>query len=307
MNTYNLRELQEKVELYRALERRRNSLSGQKDTLSAEEIRLAAAREKEDADVEKWENGSLVAFFYGVVGKREERIEKEKQEAYEAAVKHDAVKAELAAVESDLMKVKAELLRLEGCEWEYKKAIDEKAAALAAAGKDNGILELEKEQAKIKEQYREIREALDAGDTALTQLKEVQKFLNEAEGWGTWDMLGGGLFTTMMKHEKLREAQTGIEQMQVGLRRFQTELADVDMAVDLSIEISGFSRVADYIFDCIFVDWEVQNKITDAHAKVINVEAQLKAACNRLKQMDKQLDEKWMQLKEEWQKKVAES
>ena len=100
MNDYNLRELQEKVELYKALERRKASLAGQKQELFSEECRLAVLRDKEDADVEKWEGGSLAAFFYGVVGKREERLEKEKQEAYEAAVKHDAVKAELAAVEA---------------------------------------------------------------------------------------------------------------------------------------------------------------------------------------------------------------
>lgn len=306
MNAYNLKELQEKVELYRALERRKNSLAKQKDTLFAEECRLAAVRTKEDADVEKWEGGSLAAFFYGVVGKREGRIEKEKQEAYEAAVKHDAVKAELAAVEADLQKVNGELQRLKGCEWEYKKAIDEKAAALAAAGKDNGILQLEQEQGKVKEQWREVKEALTAGNEALRKVREAKSLLSEAKGWGAWDMMGGGMLSTMMKHDRLKEAQWKIEQMQVSLRRFRTELADVDIAADLSIEIDDFTRIADYIFDCIFVDWEVQNKIVDALTKVANVEGQLTAACDRLRQMDKNLDEKWLRLQEEWQKKVVE-
>lgn len=304
---YNLKELQENVEHYRALTRRKEKLQEQWQSLYFREQELAKMRAKEDADVEKWEGGSLAAFFYGVMGKREDRIEKEKQEAYEAAVKHDAVKTELTAVEADQKKIETELKRLEGCEWQYKKAIDEKAAALAAAGKDNGLLELEKEQAKIKEQYREVREALEAGDVALKQIREVQSILGEAKNWGTWDMIGGGMFSTMMKHEKLRTAQTGIEQMQVGLRRFQTELADVDLAADLSVEIGGFSRVADYIFDCLFVDWEIQNQITEAQAKVANVERQLVSACSRLKQMDKTLDEKGLRLKEEWQKKIAEA
>ena len=307
MNAYNLKELQEKVELYRALERRKNSLAKQKDTLFAEECRLSAVRTKEDADVEKWEGGSLAAFFYGVVGKIEGRIEKEKQEAYEAAVKHDAVKAELAAVEADLQKVNGELQRLKGCEWEYKKAIDEKAAALAAAGKDNGILQLEQEQGKVKEQWREVKEALTAGNEALRKVREAKSLLSEAKGWGAWDMMGGGTFSTMMKHDRLKEAQWKIEQMQVSLRRFRTELMDVDMQVDIHIEIDELTRMADYIFDCIFVDWEVQNKIVDALTKVANAEGQLTSACNRLRQMDQTLDEKWICLQEEWRKKITES
>ena len=307
MKEYHLRELQEKVELYQALERRKVSLANQKQELFSEECRLAVLREKEEADVEKWEGGSLAAFFYGVVGKREGRIEKEKQEAYEAAVKHDAVKAELAAVEADLQKVNGELQRLKGCEWEYKKAIDEKAAALAAAGKDNGILQLEQEQGKVKEQWREVKEALTAGNEALRKVREAKSLLSEAKGWGAWDMMGGGTFSTMMKHDRLKEAQWKIEQMQVSLRRFRTELADVDIAADLSIEIDDFTRIADYIFDCIFVDWEVQNKIVDALTKVANTEGQLTAACDRLRQMDKDLDEKWLHLQENWQKKVVES
>lgn len=301
-----LRELRENVERYRWLDQRKFELRKQKRELTDRELTLAVQRSKEDADVERWEHGSLAAFFYGVVGKREERLEKEKAEAYEAAVKHDGVKAELDAVTADLERVEAEQKKLEGCEWAYHQAIEEKAAALKAAGKDNGILELEEEQANCRAQQRELKEALQAGDAALRQAREVLRVLGEARSWGVADMVGGGFISTMVKHEKIGYAQGCIEGLQVSLGRFRTELADINVHSNIQIEVGAFARVADYIFDCLFVDWSVQGRIVDAIDQVSYVENRLIASMQRLRDMDAELDEKLLRLKEDWQNKICE-
>lgn len=302
-----LMQLQEQVERKKALEKRKETLAERKHLLFSEECRLAALRRKEEDDVEKWENGSLAAFFYNVVGKKEQRLEKEKAEAYEAAVRHDALKAELEAVEADLDKVAHELKNLRGCEWEYKKAVEEKAMALAAQGKDNGVLRLQQEQAKIKQQYREVQEALDAGNRALEHTRAVKNQLQEAKDLGHWDMAGGGWIVSMLKHDKIQEAQTSMEHLQIAMGRFRTELKDVQIEADLSLDIGEFLYIADFIFDGFFVDWEVQNKIDDAYNRISHLEGQLVTLCRRLRDEEKQLDEALLQLQEEWRKKICEA
>lgn len=302
-----LRKLQEDIERYRALCRRWDALERQRKTLEEREAALTKIRAKEDADVEKWEGGSLAAFFYGVVGRKEERLEKEKQEAHEAAVQHDAVRAELAAVLAEQKRVTEEQKRLAGCEEAYERAIAEKAAALAAVGRENGLPELERMQAQYRERRREIRAALDAGEKAAERLRQVQKILADARSWGNADIFGGKGVSTMMKQERLRQAQRGIEEMQVDLRRFERELTDVDLQADIQIELTGFLGVADYLFDSFFVDIQVQERILDAQKKVENLESQIQAACARLKQMERSLTEKEQQCKEDWQKRIAEA
>ena len=76
MKNDDLMRLQEQVERKKALEKRKETLADRKRFLFSEECRLAAVRQKEDEDVEKWENGSLAAFFYSIIGKKEERLEK---------------------------------------------------------------------------------------------------------------------------------------------------------------------------------------------------------------------------------------
>lgn len=48
------------------------------------------------------------------------------------------------------------------------------------------------------------------------------------------------------------------------LRRFQEELADPGQRLNVSLEVGGFSKFADFFFDGLIADWVVQSKIRDA-------------------------------------------
>ena len=113
--------------------------------------------------------------------------------------------------------------------------------------------------------------------------------LDSAESWGTWDMLGGGLFTTMAKHGHIDDARAGIDHAQRALSRFRTELADVrDMELP-QVQIGEFATFADYFFDGFFMDWMVQSKIQDAQEGVSEVHVRLLNALRNLEQMDQEL------------------
>ena len=82
----------------------------------------AQFREEQD-DVDRLEGRSLSAFFYQVIGKMDEKLTKEKREAYAAKVKYDAVARELAGIEADLRECQAELEDLQDCEERYAAAL----------------------------------------------------------------------------------------------------------------------------------------------------------------------------------------
>lgn len=55
-----------------------------------------------------------------------------------------------------------------------------------------------------------------------------------------------------------------MEYLQSQLRAFRTELADVTISADFQVNIDGFLRFADYVFDGIFADWAVLDRINQA-------------------------------------------
>lgn len=117
---------------------------------------------------------------------------------------------------------------------------------------------------------QEIREAFTAGERALNSLYAARDKLNSAKNWGIFDMLGGGFFTDMIKHSKIKEAAAIMETAKYNLRAFQRELRDVQQETDLKIEIGSFLSFADFFFDGIVADYLVQSKIGDAREQVEN-------------------------------------
>lgn len=119
-----------------------------------------------------------------------------------------------------------------------------------------------------EEMKQEIREAMGAGARALVSLKAAQEKLESAKTWGIVDLLGGALFTDMMKHSKMREAAECMEEAKADLLRFQKELGDVQVPTEMRMEVDGFLSFADFFFDGLVADYLVQKKIKEAKEQV---------------------------------------
>lgn len=163
-----LRQLQAQCARKKRLEVTVAELCAQQSTYSARAQELEQSFGKEQADVDRLEGRSLSAFFYNVIGKMDEKLTLEKQEAYAARVKYDAVAGELAGIEEDLRRCEAELDMLRDCESRYDAALQEKTQAVKAAGGTTAqqILHMEERAAYLESQRRELEEAYAAGQDA---------------------------------------------------------------------------------------------------------------------------------------------
>ena len=84
--------------------------------------------------------------------------------------------------------------------------------------------------------------------------------------------------------------QEQVERLQVELRRFKTELADVEINAELQVTVEGFMRFADFFFDNLFTDWAVLDHIGHAKAQVRDTRKQIERVLARLKRINADLD-----------------
>ena len=276
-----LQQLQEQAARRRKLISVTQELRRQRETFSAQVRELQAAMREEQADVDRLEGRSLAAFFYNVVGRMDEKLDRERREA---RVKYDTAARELLETEAELRRSEAELDALQGCEERYQAALEEKSQAVKAAGGADGekLLELERHIAMLDSRKRELDEAVSAGTGALHTAEHILSSLDSAEGWGAWDLFGGGLISDLAKHSHLDEAQNAIEQLQSWLRRFKTELADVAICADIQVNVDGFLRFADCFFDNLFTDWAVLDHIHQSQEQVRDIRNQIGSILSRL-------------------------
>ena len=92
--------------------------------------------------------------------------------------------------------------------------------------------------------------------------------------------------TDMMKHSDIDEAQALIEELQVQLRNFKTELTDVRIEADIRIDIGEMLKFADYFFDGFFADFEVKHRIEDAIAQVEDVQEKIAGLLKHLGRLE---------------------
>ena len=116
-----------------------------------------------------------------------------------------------------------------------------------------------------EEYEKERREAVYAGERALDSLYEAQNQLRKARNWGIYDILGGGFFSSLIKHSKIDNARTCIERAKYDLQSFSRELQDV--SYDLDVDIGGFLTFFDFM-DSFFADLLVQSRISNASRRV---------------------------------------
>ena len=222
--------------------------------------------EKEQADVSKLEGLSLAGLFYTVLGTKEERLERERQEFLAAKLRFDGCSQSLAGIQDEMRRLQTELSPLGDAEETYRQLLGEKEALIAAGESpaSQRLLEFTEEIANREAQVRELTEAIRAGEAARDRLREVQTELKSAAGWGAVDMMGGGMFVTLTKHSRMDAARTNARRAQMQLRRFQQELADANERLQVSLDVGGFSTFADIFFDGLIVDWVVQSRIQKA-------------------------------------------
>ncbi|HOW23601.1 MAG TPA: hypothetical protein PLV23_08210 [Sedimentibacter sp.] len=244
--------------------------------------------DKESLDVEKLDYTNLVSIFYSITGKLADKKEKEQREALAAKLQYDQANHDLNNIKTEILKLTEEREIYKGSADEYKALYEQKKNLLlnsceAAAQK---ILELTKKIEESKRNIREIKEAVLAGQSAANHLDSALSSLNSAQGWGTWDILGGGLITDLAKHSHIDDAMREAERAHQKLREFKSELADVRINCNISFDMGGFAKFADFFFDGLIADWYMQSKINNSYQSVVNVRNQVSSVIHRLQQLE---------------------
>ena len=301
------------MELRRAVEERKrkssvlDDLYHQRQELKSRKEELFEIKNREQKDVDKLEKSGLTSFFYEVIGKKDEKLDKEKQEAYEAALKYNTVAGELENVEREITGLQDYVRELPLYEVKLRKAIEEKKEWLKENNpdKESDILKLESEIAYLESQLKEVREAIDAGKSARISARNAKEKLGSAKNWGVYDLVGGGMISGLAKHSALDEAQNHINNLQMNLRRFQTELADININGNVEVGVGNFCRFADIFWDNIFVDWAVLDKINNSLDSITSVERKITDTLSGLETMKTHINDEVENKKKELEELVA--
>lgn len=285
-----MKQAQQGIARLHKIESMLKGLESEQKTLERKTSNLKAILDKEKCDVDKLENTSIASVFYSVLGSLDEKVEKERREALAAKLKYDQATRDLDDVKYRISELTSESENYAGCQREYDLLYAQKKKELMDAADETAqrMHELTDSLNLAGVHYREITEALNVGNKVLDSLSLALEHLDSAEGWGTFDLLGGGLISDLAKHSHIDDAKAETENTQRLLRQFKTELSDISIGSDVFIETEGFAKFADFFFDGLIADWFMQSRIQSSQESVSDVESKVSVILKRLREMEQQ-------------------
>lgn len=244
---------------------------------------------KEQRDVEKLEKGSSVSFFLKLFGKLEEKIEKEEIEALDAKHKYESTQYEINNVKVSILNLKDEIKDYDKLVKEYEALWKQKERELlnSSSFKKQEYVNSTEKLAYLKVLDKELKEAVNAGDSLIEVLEEAKKEFESAKSWGTLDMFGGGVMSSMIKRGHIENANRVLNEVQYLVKSFKKELNDVNISLDMKYVSGDFSDMTDIFFDNFFSDIMVQDKINNA---LNNVNRTLRVVERNTKELRKSIE-----------------
>ena len=244
-----LSELQREVERKKELERELPILWEKRSALEAEEKRLREQLRYEEEDVERLENKTLYSFLYTLLGKREERLEREISEAEDAKAAHAAAREMLDELQKTVARMEREAERLKYCERRYADAIAEYVRSAGDRFREvdsqraKEVLRLETEYTTDGERIEHLKKALEAGRIAVQRADAVIESLTEAMKYSKYDR-------DWEMYNCRDEAQSRWGAFQIQLDRFRElfpELEEMETGTELQLTQKGVVRYLEII------------------------------------------------------------
>lgn len=201
-----LLQLKEKTEDKKRFESQLKKVQQEKNQLENKLVQLTTQLKKEFEDVKKLEGGGLTSLFHSFLGNKVEKLDKERQEYLAAKLKYESCKNEIEQLKIETSKLEKQLAEIGNPEVELQNRIKNKSIELKQRG-DDTLLKYEELLEIYYSQKKEITESIDAGEKAIKGLQNAIQLLRKARNWGTYDMIGGGLIATAVKHSRMDEAR----------------------------------------------------------------------------------------------------
>lgn len=285
-----IHQLQEQAAAFENLRGELGSL--EKKRIMLEQQVYATKREKDErqSELNQMQTGGLNTFLSKIIPGREKKLEVCRMMADEAATKYDTAIHALIENTDQIHKLERQVSNGHQARLKLDSLIAQKAALIQQTGGDlaQALADLDTRLYTLSQRRTELDQAVQAGRGALATIDSIIDKLQNAQNWGTFDIVGGGLITDIAKHSNLDDASQLTYTLQKQIHAFQKELSDISIHADFSIEVSDFMKFADFAFDGLIADWLVLDKINSSLSQATHTRNQIASAIHMLEPLQQE-------------------
>lgn len=286
-----LLQIRQRMERRDQLQQQKSNLEREVATLEGMLPQLERSMYQEQEDVERFEEGGISSLFYEMIGRQEQKLQKERREAQQAREKYQAALVSLQERVRQLEIVSDAIVQLGDPQREYQVEYQKKRQELLQSNTSAGALlrRAEEDGRQIRALQKELAEAREVGVLVQERLDCIQRNLQDASTWGMVDTFSDGFFADVVKYSSLNSAQKEIDELNQLLRKFSGELKDMSIPADLSVELGKGLCFADIFFDNFLVDAIAMQRIEQVRQQIKRISFQVDRRMDALNQYESSL------------------
>lgn len=225
--------------------------------LIEETSNLKKIMDYEQSDVDRLNEANVVSIFYTIVGKKVEKLDKERKEAIIAEEKYKLAEAEYREIVSDIEKNERELQYIRRCEEKYAElwniAVN---SVIDTAAENNGeVAELKKQISDVEARIKEIDEAIAVGERVFhvaDAILEHLYFYKRVFGYYPYTRSRSSSYRLEQEaHKRLKAADNMLTSLQSEITRFRAEISDVDLDFEKEAYPYALVRASNYYLDML--------------------------------------------------------
>lgn len=225
---------------------------------------------RESMDVERLKEKSFTIFLQKLFGKYDSLLDKETQEMIKAKRAYNQAAERIKQLYIKRDNLGSRITDLKKERELYKAAAEKLEQEMYNTSEGNinpdialKLEEIKNEQKKLYKQLVEIDEAIRAAANAKDTAKDIYEQLQQAEGWGTFDIwLNYDLIANVKKYEHINKAEADYNRLSSYMKDLEKELRDISpLGNDEMVKVKKSERVLDFWFDNIFTDISVRDNI----------------------------------------------
>ncbi len=304
MDNNSLLELKNKLAALPVLKERLKKLDARIGEADREVSLLLQKYERESLDVEQIQKNSLSATILKLVGKYEDRVDKESREMFHAKTEYDAAVNRLKELKLEREEIRMRLSDLSGDKRIYEEELKKREEQIKSGFTDEASLKyskLEEELNGMRSQLAETEEALRAARRTLGTAQNAMEQLDDADSWATYDIwFSKGIFSHMAKYDRIDSAEEQFHRLASQITDLKKELKDINLTADISLSsIDSTTRTIDFWFDNIFTDMAVRDQIRDNQDQLRSIYGKIKHVIDRLESIKSDINRQIRQTEKE--------
>ena len=126
------------------------------------------------------------------------------------------------------------------------------------------------------EMQKELRDVKLQADHVLRLIDEALDKIKSASNWGIYDVIAGGMVSSMIKRERMKESNRLMEEIGLALNKLKNEYGDIAWQLPERLSLDLTSELLDVWFDNIFTDLSVQSNLSKQKDQLVKLSEQVK-------------------------------